>query len=130
LSSEETLFRDSKLFNPSLVVAMPHLWNRLYYKENLDEYPLGNRIQIVATGGSFISPEVFDFLKLKFQNSIVLNAYGSTEAPGISTNGILSEGCLLRLKDIPELDYYSNDKPYPRGEICVKVNINSQFIKR
>lgn len=26
----------------------------------------------------------------------------------------------VRLRDVPELGYFLTDKPYPRGEVCVK----------
>lgn len=130
LSNEGNLFNDAIEFQPTIFIAMPYIWNHLYsqYLESLEKKKeidfskkLGSRVQLVATGGSFISPTVFEFLKKTFSNSIVTNNYGLTEAPGVSSDGVLGEGVQLKLLDAKELGYSNQDKPYPRGEILVKT---------
>lgn len=95
----------------------------------------------MVTGSAPMEKDVMDFLKICFCAPIV-EAYGLTETTGVTTLvdnrdritghvGGPIDCCKIRLKDIPEMSYLSTDKPYPRGEICVKgPNIFQGYYKR
>ncbi|TIA90558.1 hypothetical protein E3P99_01513 [Wallemia hederae] len=104
------------------------LWDKLIF--NKIRQVLGGKIKIIITGSAPISPEVLDVLKVSLCIPIV-EGYGLTEA-SICVRTIRddphSSGCVgpvvpgfeIKLKDVPEMNYYSTDQPYPRGEICIK----------
>ena len=84
----------------------------------------------MSTGSAPIDKKVLDFLKICFSCPII-EGYGLTESctGGATTNmrdpvtghvGGPSEAVKIRLKDLPDMEYLSSDKPYPRGEICLK----------
>ena len=83
----------------------------------------------MSTGSAPIDKAVLDFLKICFSCPII-EGYGLTESAtgGGTTNmrdpvtghiGGPSEAIKIRLKDLPDMEYLSSDKPYPRGEICM-----------
>jgi len=91
---------------------------------------LGGKIKLMSTGSAPIDKKVLDFLKICFSCPIV-EGYGLTEtATGGGTTDVKdkvtghvggpSEAIKLRLKALPEMEYLPSDKPYPRGEICLK----------
>ena len=92
---------------------------------------LGGRVQMMSSGASPISPEVFLFLRVVFGGA-VLEGYGMTETACLITLtvpgdpvcgghvGAVIPACEVKLVDIPEMKYSNADKPYPRGEICVR----------
>jgi len=91
---------------------------------------LGGKVKLMSTGSAPIDKTVLDFLKICFSCPII-EGYGLTETAtgGACTSiedrvtghvGGPSEALKLRLKDLPEMQYLSSDKPYPRGEICMK----------
>lgn len=91
---------------------------------------LGGNVRIMLTGSAPIDKQVIDFLKICFSCPII-EGYGLTESaagscvmdqedPVTGHVGGPCESVKLRLKDLPEMSYMSTDKPYPRGEVCMK----------
>jgi fatty acid CoA ligase FadD9 len=82
----------------------------------------GNRLRDVSIGGAASSVSLLDFLRECFGAGVVSEGYGSTEAGGIADEaGRLSAGTAYKLRDVPELGYFSSDEPYPRGELLLKT---------
>jgi long-chain acyl-CoA synthetase len=93
---------------------------------------LGGRVDILISGGAPTNPNVFKFLQNCFK-CMVTTGYGTTETggitgesglhPGVGTNLLKNVFFIfieVKLVDVPDLGYFSTDKPYPRGEIWVK----------
>ena len=71
-----------------------------------------------------------------------MEGYGLTETSGGSSTTAAADNVLghvggplecvkFRFLDIPEMNYHSTDKPYPRGEVCMKgPTIFSGYYKR
>ena len=89
---------------------------------------LGGRVRLMITGSAPIATDVLDFLKIAFCAPIC-EGYGMTESCGGSSSTYPEDPesghvggplqCVkIRLKDIPEMSYSSQDTPNPRGEIC------------
>ncbi|XP_048325077.2 long chain acyl-CoA synthetase 7, peroxisomal isoform X5 [Ziziphus jujuba] len=104
------------------------IWDRLVFNKIRDK--LGGRVRFLGSGASPLSPDVMDFLRVCF-GCQVLEGYGMTETSCIIS--IMDEGdnlsghvgspntaCEIKLVDVPEMNYTSEDQPYPRGEICVR----------
>ena len=87
---------------------------------------LGNRCKVIGIGGARPQPLLLEFLRAHLDVQVV-NAYGSSEVGGISSNNIVIPGVSVILIDRPDLGYTTSDKPFPRGEICVKSNSLSQI---
>lgn len=131
-----TLFDEFLIVNPTIMVSAPRLYDIIYcqYEQelrlckseneitNLDnKYRniFGNRVQSICFGGASTSKIVFQFFKRIFHDRIVADGYGASEVGGIAINNRIIPGVKVKLIDVPELEYFSTDKPFPRGEICV-----------
>lgn len=104
------------------------MWDRLVFNKIKDR--LGGRVRLIVSGASPLSPDVLEFLRICFGGRII-EGYGMTETTspissmdeGDNLNGHVgspSPSCEVKLVDVPEMNYTSDDKPYPRGEICIR----------
>lgn len=106
------------------------LYDRLVFKKirNL----LGGRVRFILSGSAPIDAEVIDFIKICFSVNMH-EAYGQTEnfaggcvtVAGDNTSNVVGAPIPcneFKLVDVPNMNYLSTDKPYPRGEVCVRGN--------
>mmetsp|Transcript_25136 Transcript_25136/g.17801 ORF Transcript_25136/g.17801 Transcript_25136/m.17801 type:complete len:190 (+) Transcript_25136:1089-1658(+) len=101
----------------------------------------GGNVRYMITGSAPIDVKVLNFLKIAF-SAPVLEGYGLTESSGVATCTVKTDPvgghvggpvacCAVKLKDVEEMNYTHFDKPYPRGEICLKgPGIFSGYYKR
>ncbi|ORX55841.1 acetyl-CoA synthetase-like protein [Piromyces finnis] len=114
------------------------LWDGLVFKSIREK--LGGEIKVMLVGSAPLSSDVMDFMRISFSCEI-FEGYGSTETVGCisltrrneteaGNNGVPWPCCEIKLRDIPEMNYTSEDKPFPRGEIMVKgPNVFKEYYK-
>jgi len=92
-------------------------------KEMRSSY-LGDRLLVITFGSAPTAPKVRKFMEDCFE-VLMVEGYGNTES---GTGSITFENKINRdnvldykLRDVPELGYFTTDKPYPRGELCAKT---------
>ena len=104
------------------------VYDRLVF--NKFKEAVGGKVRFMLTGSAPISKDVLNFLKIALSVPIY-EGYGQTETCAASTLTASEDGesghvggvmpySELKLVDVPEMDYYSTDKPYPRGEVCFR----------
>lgn len=104
------------------------MWDRLVFNKIKER--LGGRVRFMSSGASPLSPDVMDFLRVCFGGQI-MEGYGMTETSCVISTmdegdnltghvGSPNPSCEIKLVDVPEMNYTSDDQPYPRGEICVR----------
>ncbi|WFD19491.1 long-chain-fatty-acid--CoA ligase [Malassezia caprae] len=120
---------NAKLANYEATGTITHpFWDRLVFRKV--RAMLGGRIDFVLTGSAPCRKDVLNLLRVALCVD-VREAYGQTEncayasfmAPNdrhVGCVGPVNPGVNLRLRDCPELGYYSTDKPCPRGEIMLQ----------
>jgi long-chain acyl-CoA synthetase len=112
-SAPRSEFYDNKIFKP------------------LAEAKLGlDRCRLIITGAAPCPPYLMEFLKVCI-DCIVVQGYGMTESSAGATFQLQTDPNTghvgpplpcneIKLVDVPEMGYHSSDKPYPRGEVCVR----------
>eukprot|EP00252_Welwitschia_mirabilis_P025382 TRINITY_DN7895_c0_g1_i2.p1 TRINITY_DN7895_c0_g1~~TRINITY_DN7895_c0_g1_i2.p1 ORF type:complete len:693 (-),score=113.76 TRINITY_DN7895_c0_g1_i2:222-2300(-) len=104
------------------------IWDRLVF--NKIKARLGGRVRIMVSGASPLSPDVTEFLRVCFGGRMS-EGYGMTETACLISFcdeddfltghvGAPIPACEVKLEDVPEMNYTSDDRPFPRGEICVR----------
>lgn len=146
-----TLFEDIRIARPTFMSFFPRIFELVYQyyqgevlrrtaagegdRDTVDALVraemrnsfLGDRLRAGQIASAPTAPEVREFVRECFD--IQLNeGYGSTEAGLlVAINGMVQRPPVLdyRLRDVPELGYYKTDKPYPRGELCIRSELQT-----
>jgi len=104
------------------------LWDRIVF--NNVRSKLGGNVKAIYSGSAPLSADVTDFLNICFSCD-VQEGYGQTETVAclsLTDKWDMESGHVggpmtpveVKLRDIEDMGYLSTDKPYPRGEICVR----------
>ncbi|KAL6560557.1 Long chain acyl-CoA synthetase 6, peroxisomal [Orobanche gracilis] len=104
------------------------MWDRLVFNKIKDK--LGGRVRYLTSGASPLSPDIMEFLRVCFGCQMI-EGYGMTETSCVISSmdegdfltghvGSPNPACEIKLVDVPEMNYTSEDQPHPRGEICVR----------
>ncbi|TMW67706.1 hypothetical protein Poli38472_011326 [Pythium oligandrum] len=114
------------------------LWDTLVFSKI--RKVLGGRIDTMVSGSAPLSAEVKEFMTIAFGCDFI-EGYGLSETAAVIAAasrdmplgphvGVPLSNLLVRLEDVPEMGYTSNDKPRPRGEIiCKGPNVFSGYYK-
>jgi len=114
-------------------------WDRLVFSK-LSEQVFGGKVDAMVSGSAPLSPKVGEFLRVCFTNRVV-EGYGLTETTAgccIQSDKDVRSGTVgppnpsleIKLIDVPAMGYTSEDKPFPRGEICIRGgSISSGYFK-
>lgn len=141
------LFEDMRLVRPTHVMMLPRILemvHRHYLNEvvrrggdgeggeniraevmaDMRATHFGDRVAQISHGSAPATEEIKRFFAECFQVEIN-EGYGQTEAGGgIARDGRLSPFIsAYKLRDVPALGYHVTDKPYPRGELCIKSSL-------
>jgi fatty acid CoA ligase FadD9 len=143
-----TLFEDIRLARPTTLAFFPRVLEMIYQhyqnevagkvkagsQESIARSEvmaamrhtfLGDRLVAGIVGSAPTPPAVKQFMIDCFDIHLD-EGYANTEAGTgrVTSNNVIDRGNVIdyKLRDVPELGYYSTDKPYPRGELCFKTH--------
>ncbi|ELP84559.1 long-chain-fatty-acid--CoA ligase, putative [Entamoeba invadens IP1] len=109
--------------------------------QNLKHSLFGKRLTSIVIGGSALPVTLQRFLKTVLPNTDVMQGFGMTEVCGAvsvmphgdattSTIGVLFPMYEAKLRDVPELNYFTNTVP-PKGELMIRgLPVSKGYYKR
>lgn len=143
-SDLSTFFEDLSLVRPTQLSFVPRIWDMVFgeFQSEVDrrstddadrwavetdvladlrQHLLGGRFISAMTGSAPISSEMRVFVESLLDIHLT-DGYGSTEAGMVFVDGQVQRPPVIdfKLVDVPELGYFSTDRPHPRGELLVK----------
>ncbi|MDT5278950.1 MAG: fatty acid CoA ligase FadD9, partial [Mycobacterium sp.] len=143
-SDLSTFFEDLSLVRPTQLSFVPRIWDMVFQEfqsevdrrsadgadrwaaetdvlADLRQNLLGGRFVSAMTGSAPISSEMRVFVESLLDIHLT-DGYGSTEAGNVFVDGQVSRPPVIdyKLVDVPDLGYFSTDRPHPRGELLVK----------
>lgn len=125
-SDLSTLLDDLALVRPTRLDFVPRIWEMLFQEVQNSggqgKDLLGGRQLFAMTGSAPISPELRQWAE-DYTGIHIIDGYGSTEAGIALVDGEIQRPAVLdyKLVDVPDLGYFSTDRPYPRGELFLKT---------
>lgn len=153
-SDLSTFLDDLALVRPTQLSFVPRVWDMLSaeVRSQLDRHAsegtdtksdaefladvraavLGDRYLTAVTGSAPTSSDLKAWVE-SFLDLDLLDGYGSTEAGGVLLNGQIKRPPVIdyKLADVPDLGYFSTDRPHPRGELLLKtVNMFPGYYRR
>jgi len=143
-SDLSTFFEDFALVRPTRLSFVPRIWDMVFgeFQSEVDRRSadgadrwaveadvladlrrnlLGGRFISAMTGSAPISADMKAFVESLLDIHLT-DGYGSTEAGAVFVDGQVQRPPVIdyKLVDVPELGYFSTDRPHPRGELLVK----------
>ncbi|KAE9550027.1 hypothetical protein FO519_006755 [Halicephalobus sp. NKZ332] len=118
LSQKRNLLRERVITNKSI-------WDKLVF--NKIQQQVGGKVRLVITGSAPINSEVLEMCRIAL-GAVIVEGYGQTEATAMTTctwpGDPVGGHCggpgtcsLIKLGDVPELEYFASDG---KGEVLIK----------
>lgn len=104
-------------------------WDRVVFRKV--QQVAGGRVEGIVCGSAPVAKEAFDLMKVAF-SAMGVEGYGMTETNATITRtmpddpegsgiaGLPHAFNHVKLVDVPGMGYSAEDKPHPRGELCVR----------
>ncbi|WP_069163411.1 carboxylic acid reductase [Nocardia altamirensis] len=137
-SDMSTLLEDFALVRPTRVNLVPRVCDMLFQhyltelersgtdseaaRAHLRRRVFGGRVVTASIAGAPLTSEMREFME-SLLDAELHDLYGSTEAGLLTVDNKVerTQVAEYKLVDVPELGYFTSDRPHPRGELLVKM---------